>query len=126
MDRKDFFKAVANDYFESRTVQFDGFTEMIKGVMPVFGELKTEITEQDGSRKKTIVFVDIDEADAVFAPAGYTPSKEDLDMSTVLLKLTINTDGVIEIVEHGLGIFTPANKDLILFFGSLIGKIILF
>lgn len=120
LKRKDFFKAIANDYFEERSITLEDLKKTISSVMPVFGKLEVEITEENDD--KIFIFTDVDKADVAFIPEDCKLTEEQLDMSCTLLKLIVQEDNKIQIVEHGLGMLTPANKEVILFLGSLIGK----
>lgn len=103
MDKQDFFNTVKDNYYKNQEITFTELYEMYKCIAPIFGTLRTEIEKSNDNTK--IIFVD-----------------DDSDISTVSMTLYLNKKNIIEAVEHGLSIFTPANKDLILFYGSLIGK----
>lgn len=125
MDKKEFFEKIKETYFEELTCDFEDFKTMLYGAIPVFGELETKITEKED--EKIIVFRDIDSADAAFVSEGYKLDESDLDMSGTIMTLTLDKDNVIKLVENNAGgLFTKANKDIVLFLGSLIGKKIKF
>jgi hypothetical protein len=121
MKRREFFEKIKEDYFKDLTCEFKDFKEMICGVMPVFGVLEIEYV-RISDHEKVIIFKDIDEAVFVIGPDGYDVTLEDLDMSGQIMKITMDGENVIHLVEHGIRIFNPANKDTVLFLGSIIGK----
>jgi hypothetical protein len=121
MKRRDFFEKIKEDYFNDLTCEFKDFKEMVCGVMPVFGVLEVEYN-RISDHEKVIIFKDIDEAMFVIGPDGYDVTLEDLDMSGQVMKITMDGENVIHLVEHGVRMFTPANKDTVLFLGSIIGK----
>jgi hypothetical protein len=128
MSRNEFFHAIAESFFKDLETDLDGLKDMIRGALPVFGTLETEITEkEDGG--KYIRFIDRDEAQFVIVGEGV--SQEDLndldtDMSCVVIGLHLDEENKITIVEHTMKIFTRANKNSVLLCASLIGKKILF
>ena len=120
MTKKEFLNEIRDGYYELQTATLENFCQMFKKVHPIFGEQKTKIEKiEDGSTK--ISFIDEDIYDSCIDAKG-EEINEVVDMSTVALTLYINEDNVVNTIEHGLSIFTPANKDLILFYGSLVGK----
>lgn len=124
MERKIFFERIRDDYFSKLECNFEGLKEMISGAMPVFGMLETDIIPL--KNRKMIVFKDIHHAMFSIAPEGYEVTEEDTDMSGTILSLTLNNDNIIDLVDHGIKMFTPANKETVLFLGGLIGKKITF
>ena len=124
MERKIFFNKIREGYFEKLKCDFEQFKDMVCGAMPVFGRLETDIIELKSG--KMIVFRDIDYAMFSIGPVGYEPTEEDLDMSGTIMTLTLNTKNEILLVEHRIKLFTTANKESVLFLGSLIGKTITF
>lgn len=92
-----------DNYYKNQETTLAELCEMYNYIAPIFGTLRTEIEKSNGNTK--IIFVDDDDG-----------------VSTVSMTLYLDRKNIIEAVEHGLSIFTPANKDLILFYGSLIGK----
>jgi hypothetical protein len=124
MDREDFFNAIKDDFFKELTMNIEDFKATLPGVIPIFGELETEILEK--ARGKAIRFIDRDDAQIVLAPEGIDLDEVDTDMSTVALVVHLDKDDIITMVEHSFGIFTPANKSEVLFYASLIGKKISF
>lgn len=125
MKRSEFFEAIKDDFFNERTADFESFKSMVNGAMPVFGTLET--TLEDNENGKIITFIDNDKADLVISDADINVDEVETDMSTILMKLTLNKDGVIETVSHGIhGLFTPANKEKVLLLASFIGKKITF
>lgn len=122
MTKKEFYKKIAEGYFDELSVSLDDFCEMLKGVYPVFGVLKTEMEDKENGYIE-ITFIDDDKADAVFSNNPDLEVDESLlDMSTVILKLTLSKEGVITTISHGIHLLTPVNKENILFLGSLINK----
>lgn len=82
--------------------------KILKDVMPVEGYVDSEMFARDGSL--TFVFKDY-----------YNEDK--WDVADLLCKLTINPQGLIEIVEHDLpGFINHKNQRIILFLASLVGK----
>lgn len=103
MNKKGFFNLVKDNYYENQETTLAELCEMYNCIAPIFGTLIIEIEK---SNKNTIIMF-IDNDDGVF---------------TTSMTLHLDKKNVIKAVEHGLSIFTSANKDLILFYGSLIGK----
>lgn len=121
MNRNEFYEQIKNDFFTNGTFDFEGFKSMVTSALPIFGELETEITpNEDGS--KTVIFFDVDEAQVVIAPEGVSMGDIDTRMTTRALTLHLDENDVISLVEHGFGIFTPANKENVLLLASFIGK----
>ena len=122
MTKEEFFKKTAEDYFDELFVPLDDFCQMLKIVCPVFGVLKTNIEDTEDGNKE-IIFIDEDKVDAVFSTnSGEVMEESLLDMSSIILKLIIDKKGKVILVEHGIPFLTPANKELILFFGGLVNK----
>lgn len=122
MTKEEFYKKIAEGYFDELSVTLDDFCQTLKCVHPVFGALKTKMEDKEDGNKE-LVFIDEDKADMVFSTNPDAKIDESLlDMSTIILKLIIDEDGKIIFVNHGVSFLTPANKDLILFLGSLINK----
>jgi hypothetical protein len=121
MKRREFFQKIKEDYFKDLTCEFKDFKEMVCGIMPVFGTLEIEYNRVS-DHEKIIIFKDIAEAMFVIGPEGHDVTLEDLDMSGQIMKITMDGENVIHLVEHGIRMFTPANKDTVLFLGSIIGK----
>ena len=122
MDRKEFFKAIKDSFFEEKVTEFEAFKIMVKAALPVFGTLETNIEEHEDG-KKTIQFIDRDEADIVVGENELDTYDLNTDMSTFVMQLTLDDKGIVETVEHGIqGLFTPANKDKVLLLASFIGK----
>lgn len=120
MTKKEFYDKIRDTYFDEGTCSLEEFKKMLSSAMPVFGELETKIEENE--KEIVITFIDRDEADEDFVPEEEGLTREDFDMSCIIITLYLGKDGTIKIVEHYLGIFTTANKDAVLFLGSLIGK----
>lgn len=120
MSKELFYKRVLETFFEGKTCSLKDFMNTLSCVMPVFGELESEITKNED--KTTIRFIDRDEADVVIAPTNIEITKEMLDMSSIVLVIHLDENDQIVFVEHGLGAFTPANKEIALFLASIVGK----
>jgi hypothetical protein len=123
MTRNEFFHEIAKSFFKDLTTDLDGLKDMIRGALPVFGTLETEITEKEDG-EKYIRFIDKHEAQFVIAPEGVDTDDVDTDMSSVVIGLHLDKDGKIGVVEHNMHMFTRANKNSVLLCASLIGKII--
>lgn len=120
MTKKEFFDEIKNGYYELQTASLESFCEMYKFVAPIFGKLEVEIEKlEDGTSKLT--FIDRDIYDFRINSNG-EKVEEPVDMSSVSMVLYLDADGIVKTVEHGISIFTPANKDLVLFYGGLIEK----
>src|SRR5437763_6012822 len=125
MSREDFFNAIKDSFFENASTYMNGLQSMVQGAMPVFRTLVVETVNK--VRGKVITFVDIDFADLVMTPEGVEPEDVNKDMTTVLMTLHVDEHGIIHVVsQHGMNMFTPANKLQTLFLASLVGKKILF
>ncbi|QST02555.1 hypothetical protein IMZ31_24200 (plasmid) [Pontibacillus sp. ALD_SL1] len=121
MNREQFFEAIKDGFFKEQKADLEGFKQMVKGALPVFGTLETTIT--DLSDGKTITFIDRSEADMIYAPEGVDAEDVNTDMSSVIMELNVDTEGVIKTVSHGIqGLFTPSNKESVLLLASLVGK----
>ncbi|MED2737584.1 hypothetical protein [Bacillus toyonensis] len=125
MERKDFFNAIRDSFFEELSVDLDSFKGMIQGAMPIFGSLES-ITEDNEDGGKTITFIDKHKADIIIGNKETDIDDVDTDMSTIVMQLTLNENGVIGTVSHSMGLFTRANKDQVLLLASFIGKKITF
>lgn len=124
MDRDIFYEKIKDGYFDSLSATLENFESMVNGAMQIFGRLETEVIDLQSG--KIITFKDIDHAMFSIGPVGYEPTEEEMDMSGTVMTLRLDKDGFIQTVEHGLKLFTPANKAMILFLGSIIGKQITF
>ncbi len=107
MNRKEFFDYTCEVFFEELTSDFEGFKEMVSGVLPVFGTLETFVDTEEG--ETVISFFDNDE-----------------EGLTAILVLLLGEKNEIVAVEHKMELFTQANKEIVLFAASLVGKIITF
>lgn len=124
MERNVFFEAIKDSFFEEVSADIDDFKKMVKGAMPVFGTL--EMVIKDTEEGKTITFIDHDEADIVIGPEGVNMDEINTDMTTELMTLTLDQEGIVKTVSHGIsGFFTQANKEQVLLLASFIGKRIL-
>jgi hypothetical protein len=121
MKKQEFFEHIECDYFKKLGCDFGDFKEMVSVIMPVFGVLKVDY-ERKSENEKIIIFKDVDQAMFVLVEDGYEIKEEDMDMTSNIMKIILDKEDVIKIVEHGIKIFTPANKDTVLFLGSIIGK----
>jgi hypothetical protein len=93
------------------------FTEIVKKTFLIFGELDLEIKKVEGGHKliyldKHIVHLD-EEIDGI-------PNRE-LDVTTSVLNLKLNKEGIIQIIDHNYLILTPANKKEVAFCSAIIG-----
>jgi len=120
MTKKEFYEKVRDTYFTEASCTLEEFKKMLTGAMHVFGELETEVEEKED--ETVIRFIDRDEADLTFAPEECELTKEDLNMSCEIMTLYLDKDGTIKLLENNIGLFTEANKETVLFLGSLIGK----
>jgi hypothetical protein len=126
MDKKEFYDRIKDVYFEDIEISFQNLKDMVCSCMPIFGKLEVRIDDDEENEFKVIYFHDIDSADCMFAPEGYEIKTEDTNMNSIALELTINKQNIIQIINSSFLIITQANKYLILFLGSLIGKSIRF
>lgn len=95
-------------YLAESTIGLEEVKKILKDVMPVEGYVDSEMFAKDGNL--TFVFKDY-----------YNEDK--WDVADLLCKLTINPQGLIEVVEHDLpGFINDKNQKIILFFSSLVGK----
>lgn len=120
MSKELFYKRVLETFFEVRTCSLKDLENMLESVIPIFGELETEITKNEN--EATIKFIDKDEADMVISTSNVEIPKEMLNMSSIVLTIHLDKNNQIVFVEHGLGAFTTANKELALFLASIVGK----
>lgn len=120
--KQNFFKQVAEDYFEKREVSLENFCKMVQKVCPVFGTLKTEIKECDNSDKE-ITFSDEYIANMIISNKPIkNDNLEDIKETSTILQIILDSEGRIKFISHGIPFFTSANKGLVLFLGSLIDK----
>jgi len=108
MTENGFIQKIKDGYFEELTVELEELKKMLKEVMPVEGYVDSEMFEEDG----VITFVLKD---------YYNEDK--WDVADLLCKLTVNSEGIIQVVEHDLPqFFNNKNKKIILFLSGLVGK----
>ena len=120
MNKQDFFNLVRDGYYEKQKINIDEFCKMYSSVTPIFGVLKTEIEKLEDNTTK-ITFIDEDICDYCINSKGEEVD-EVIDMSSIAMVMYLDENNIINAVQHGMSMFTPANKDLALFCGSLIGK----
>lgn len=120
MDNTNFYKAVAESYNDNLKCSLNGLKDMVIGAFPIFGELIVNIEDIKDGKKMT--FIDKDKANMVVGGNISSLTEDDLDMSAIALKITLDKNNKVTIVEHGVSFITPANKNLMLFLGSLVGK----
>lgn len=121
LNKKGFYEQILNTFFDELTCDFNDLKSMIKRIIPIFGELKTNIIEEDNDIK--IEFIDKYNADIYFASDNYELSEEDMDMTSIALILYVDKiEKRIRAVDHNMDIFTPANKESVLFLTSIINK----
>ncbi|EHQ90975.1 hypothetical protein [Desulfosporosinus youngiae] len=108
MTENGFIQKIKDGYFEELTIELEELKKMLKEVMPVEGYVDSEMFEEDG----VITFVLKD---------YYNEDK--WDVADLLCKLTVNSEGIIQVVEHDLPqLFNDKNKKISLFLSSLVGK----
>lgn len=120
MSRQEFFNLVRDGYYKEQEVTLTEFCKMYSSVTPIFGVLKTEIEKLEDNTTK-ITFIDEDICDYCINSKGEEVD-EVIDMSSISMVMYLDENNIINAVQHGMSMFTPANKDLALFCGSLIGK----
>jgi len=108
MTENSLIQKVKDSYFEELTIELDELKKMLKEVMPVEGYVDSEMSEEDGVM--TFVLKDY-----------YNEDK--WDVADLLCKVTINPEGIIQVVEHDIPpLINDINKKIILFLSSLVGK----
>jgi len=108
MTENSLIQKVKDSYFEELTIELEELKKMLKEVMPVEGYVDSEMFEEDGVM--TFVLKDY-----------YNEDK--WDVADLLCKLTINPEGIIQVVEHDIPpLFNDLNKIIILFLSGLVGK----
>ncbi|MBC2724074.1 MAG: hypothetical protein HGJ98_02155 [Desulfosporosinus sp.] len=108
MTENSFIQKVIDSYFEELTIELDELKNMLKEVMPVEGYVDSEMFEEDGVM--TFVLKDY-----------YNEDK--WDAADLLCKLKINSEGIIQVVEHDIPqFFNDINKKIVLFLSGLVGK----
>lgn len=109
--RELYLKEMINNCLEYKEYNLDDFTKIVKHIFPIFGILEVEIIKSEDEYNLKYIDKDI-----------YFLEDKEVDMSTGVLNLSLNNEGVIEVVEHNYQIFTPANKNEAMFCASIIGK----
>lgn len=108
MQKNSFIQEVKDSYFEELTIKLEELKKMLKEVMPVEGYVDSEMFEEDGVM--TFVLKDY-----------YNEDK--WDVSDLLCKLKINSEGIIQVVEHDIPpFFNDENQKIVLFLSGLVGK----
>jgi len=108
MPENSFIIDVKDSYFEEKTIELEELKKNLKEVMPVEGYVDSEMIAKDGVM--TFVFKDY-----------YNEDK--WDVADFLCKLSINSEGIIQVVEHDMPPFyNKKNKNIVLFLASLVGK----
>ncbi|MCO1604132.1 hypothetical protein [Desulfosporosinus nitroreducens] len=108
MKENSFIQKVKDSYFEESTIELEELKKMLKEVMPVEGYVDSEMFEEDGVM--TFVFKDY-----------YNEDK--WDAADLLCKLKINSEGIIQVVEHDIPpLFNDINKKIALLLSGLVGK----
>ena len=108
MNENNFIQKVNESYFEVLTIKLDKLKKILKEVMPVEGYVDAEMIEEDGVM--TCILKDY-----------YNENK--WDVADFLCKLSINSDGIIQVVEHDMPSYVnDKNKEIVLFLSSLVGK----
>lgn len=108
MTENSFIQKVKDSYFEELTIKLEELKKMLKEVMPVEGYVDAEMFEEGGVM--TFVFKDY-----------YNEDK--WDAADLLCKLKINSEGIIQVVEHDIPpYFNDINKKIALLLSGLVGK----
>lgn len=108
MAENNFIQKVKETYFKALPIKLDELKKMLKEIMPVEGYVDAETIEEDGVM--TVVLKDY-----------YNEDK--WDEADLLCKLAINSEGIIQVVEHDIPSYiNDKNKTIILFLSSLVGK----
>ncbi|WP_088225533.1 hypothetical protein [Desulfosporosinus sp. FKB] len=108
MTENNYIQKVKDSYFEELTIGLEDLKMMLKEVMPVEGYVDSDIFEENGIT--TIVLKDY-----------YNEDK--WDVADLLCKLRINSEGIIQVVEHDIPpLFNDKNQKIILVLSSLVGK----
>ncbi|MGC7870644.1 hypothetical protein ACPUYX_03825 [Desulfosporosinus sp. SYSU MS00001] len=108
MTENNYIQKVKDSYFEEVTIELEDLKMMLKEVMPVEGYVDSEIFEENGTT--TIVLKDYFNEDK-------------WDVADLLCKLRINSEGIIQVVEHDIPpLFNDKNQKIILVLSSLVGK----
>ncbi|AFQ43332.1 hypothetical protein [Desulfosporosinus meridiei] len=108
MTEDSIIQKVKDSYFDDLTIRLEELKKMLREVMPVEGYVDHEIFEEDGVT--TFVFKDY-----------YNEDK--WDAADLLCKLTINSEGIIQAVEHDIPPYiNNINKRIMLFLSGLVGK----
>lgn len=103
---------------EITQLTFDEYKKYLTAY-PIFGELKVKVTNVDDGYKIEVRDKDICEY------ADSEGNRKVKDMSCNVVTMFTDKEGVINAIEHGFGIFTKANKDLVIHTANFIGKQIL-
>ncbi|WP_242876326.1 hypothetical protein [Desulfosporosinus hippei] len=108
MTENSFIQKVKESYFEELTIKLEELKKILKEVMPVEGYVDAEMFEEDGVM--TFVLKDY-----------YNEDK--WDAADLLCKLKINSEGIIQVVEHDIPpYFNDINKKIALLLSGLVGK----
>lgn len=108
MAENSFIQRVKDSYFEELTIELEELKKMLKEVMPVEGYVDSEMFEENGVM--TFVLKDY-----------YNEDK--WDAADLLCKLKINSEGIIQVVEHDIPpLLNDINKKILLFLSGLVGK----
>lgn len=110
-------KEILNSSYNNKEYTIDEFTDMVKHIFPVFGEIELDIKKIEGGyvidyTDKDIVSIDNQLEDII--------KKKKIDMSSKIIKLNTDENGVIKIIDSNYALFTPANKREVLFCASII------
>ncbi len=103
---------------EITQLTFDEYKKYLTAY-PIFGELKVKVTNVDDGYKIEVRDKDICEY------ADSEGNRKVKDMSCNVVTMFTDKEGVINVIEHGFGIFTKVNKDLVIHTANFIGKQIL-
>lgn len=133
MNRKDFFNKIADSYYTKEEITLEDLTTTIKRVMPVFGEIDLELSRSSSGYE--LKYLDVDDVTHIFKTDKNSDKMIEVELTaeerklysttTRIIELDLNIEGEVTSASCGInGLFTKANKDLVLFTGSLIGKTI--
>lgn len=88
---------------------------------PIFGELEVVVTETDDGYGYKIEVKDLEVCEYIDEDGN----KNVEDMKCNIVTMFTDKEGIIGCIEHGFGVFTRANKDLVIHTANFIGKKIL-
>ncbi|AET68742.1 hypothetical protein Desor_3238 [Desulfosporosinus orientis DSM 765] len=108
MTNNNFNPKIKDCCFEDSTIKLDEMKKILADIMPVEGYVDSEIFEEDGAMN--------------FVLKDYY-NEDKRDVADFLCQLTINSEGIIQVVKHDIPQFINyKNQKIMLFFSSLVGK----